>query len=342
MKIEAYHGAGDDWDRFVTRAPGASFAHLAAWRDVLAGVYGHRARYLVATGDDGAWLGALPLVEVRSRLFGRHLVSMPLLNHGGAVGTPEARVRLAEYAAEEARRSGARSLVLRDRDVVTCDVPEARFKVTVLLDLPDSPDVLWEDGLRSKLRSQIRRAMKEAMVVRFGPDQRAAFHHVYARNMRDLGTPAHPIGLFDAIARAMGEHAVFGAVYWRDAPVAAGCGFLWRDTFEMTWASSLREHNRMAPNMLLYWSFMEEAIRRGARIFDFGRCSPGSGTHRFKLQWGGREVPLPWRVWTRDGAPAGDPGELPAMRLARAMWQRLPHRVASRLGGVIARELPWW
>src|SRR5690606_25614950 len=150
----------------------------------------------------------------------------------------------------------------------------------------DSPETLWNDGLRSKLRSQIRRAMKEAMEVRFGPDQRRAFHLVYARNMRDLGTPAHPLVLFDAIARAFDDRVIFGAVYWRGAPVAAGCGFIWRETFEMTWASSLREHNRMAPNMLLYWAFMEEAIRRGVRTFDFGRCSPGSGTHRFKLQWG--------------------------------------------------------
>lgn len=371
MRVEEYYGAGDEWDRFVGRTPGASFAHLAAWREVLPAVYGYRPLYLVALDDGGEWLGALPLFEVRSRIFGRHLLSVPLMNAGGAVGTPEARTRLAEFALEHARASGARSLVLRDRDVVACNIPESRFKVTVLLDLPDSPEALWNDGLRSKLRSQIRRAMKEAMEVRFGPDQLRAFHDVYSRNMRDLGTPAHPVGLFDAIARAFAEHVIFGAVYWRGMPVAAGCGFLWRGTLEMTWASSLREHNRMAPNMLLYWSFMEEAIRRGARVFDFGRCSPGSGTHRFKLQWGGREVPLPWRVWSRDveragdragdlapetagspaaetagdpaaAGPAADPTARPAMRLARAAWRRLPHAVARRFGGAIARELPWW
>jgi len=355
VTIEEYHGADDAWDRFVARAPGASIAHLAAWRDVLPAVYGYHPRFFLAVDDAGTWLGALPIFEVRSRIFGSHHVSVPLMNVGGAIGTAEARARLAEFALERARDAGARSLVLRDRDDVECDVPPARFKVTVLLDLPDSPETLWNDGLRSKLRSQIRRAMKEAMEVRFGPDQRRAFHLVYARNMRDLGTPAHPLVLFDAIARAFDDRVIFGAVYWRGAPVAAGCGFIWRETFEMTWASSLREHNRMAPNMLLYWAFMEEAIRRGARTFDFGRCSPGSGTHRFKLQWGGREVPLPWRVWSRDDAPAGkragdpaaaepagDPTARPAMRIARAAWRRLPHGVATRLGGALARELPWW
>ncbi|HEX7120392.1 MAG TPA: FemAB family XrtA/PEP-CTERM system-associated protein [Longimicrobiales bacterium] len=342
LTVEAVAGAGAAWDDFVDRSPDASFAHLWRWRTVLADVYGHDARYLVAKDADGRWRGVLPLVRLRSRLFGRHLVSVPLLNHGGAIGAPAARAQLAEHAAEEARRWGADTLVLRQREPVACALPTARHKVTVALELPDSPATLWRETLRSKVRSQIRRAMKEAMDVRFGPDQRRAFHEVYARNMRDLGTPAHPPALFEAIAGAFPEHVVFGAVYRHGRPVAGGCGFRWRDAFEMTWASSLREFNRMAPNMLLYWAFMEEMTARGVRVFDFGRCTPGSATHRFKLQWGGAELPLPWLHWSRRGAPPDTPGERPPMRWARAAWRRLPATIADRLGPAVARELPWW
>src|SRR5690348_17463822 len=42
---------------------------------------------------------------------------------------------------------------------------------------------------------------------------------------------------------------------------------------EITWASARREWNRSAPNMLLYWAFLQEAIARGATVFDFGRCT---------------------------------------------------------------------
>src|SRR2546427_12313808 len=62
---------------------------------------------------------------------------------------------------------------------------------------------------------------------------------------------------------------------------------VWRDEFELTWVSSLREHDSKMPNMLLYWSFMEQMIARGVRVFNFGRCTPGGGTHQFKHQWGG-------------------------------------------------------
>lgn len=62
----------------------------------------------------------------------------------------------------------------------------------------------------------------------------------------------------------------------------------------MTWASALAEHNRTSANMGLYHAFMLRAISDGCTRFNFGRCTPGSGTHRFKLQWGGREEALWW------------------------------------------------
>jgi hypothetical protein len=122
--------------------------------------------------------------------------------------------------------------------------------------------------------------------------------------------------------------------------VAAGCGFRFRDEFEMTWASSLREFNAVAPNMLLYWRFMERTISAGARVFNFGRCTPGGGTHRFKSQWGGRDVPLPWHAWPPTAASTVPDSSSGAYALAASLWQRLPLRVANLLGPPIARRLP--
>ena len=108
----------------------------------------------------------------------------------------------------------------------------------------------------------------------------------------------------------------------------------------MTWASALREFNRSAPNMMLYWCFMEAMIARGVRVFNFGRCTPDGGTHRFKKQWQGRDIPLCWMQWTRK--PAVDTGAEPsgALRVASAAWQRLPLPIANRLGPMVARRLP--
>jgi hypothetical protein len=107
----------------------------------------------------------------------------------------------------------------------------------------------------------------------------------------------------------------------------------------MTWASALRKYNRMAPNMLLYWSFMEKSIEMGADVFNFGRCTPGGGTHRFKRQWGGEDTALPWLEWDRHGS--GEPSaESPLYRVATRVWQHLPLPLANRVGPFLSRRIP--
>ena len=212
-------------------------------------------------------------------------------------------------------------------------------KLTVRLELPPAAEDLWR-AFDPKLRSQIRRPQRDGLVARFGPDQVDAFYDVFARNMRSLGTPVLPRAFFTRLAAIFAGLIVFGAVYRSGQPVAAGCGFVWRDEFEMTWASSLREYSRSAPNMLLYWSFIEQMIARGVRVFDFGRCTPGSGTHRFKQQWGGADVALPWLQWSPRNVAATPSPERPTYRLAAAVWRRLPLGVTNRIGPFLARRLP--
>lgn len=338
--VIAFDGPTDRWDQFVSETPGSSFCHLAGWRQIMADVLGHKCHYLVATSDGGRWLGVLPLVRVKSRLFGHYLLSMPFLNYGGPIGRPDAQARLVEHAVAEARRSNADLLELRSRAPVPVDLAVSQRKITVILDLPGSAELLWKKGFPGKLRSQIRRPQKEGMEARFGPEQMEPFYEVFSRNMRDLGTPVLPRGFFERMGPAFGDRVAFGAVYWREQPVAAGVGFLWGDEFEMTWASSLREHNRLAPNMLLYWSFIETMISRGIRFFNFGRCTPNEGTHRFKRQWGGRDVPLPWAQWTAGDVTATPSPDRPLFRAATAVWRRLPLLVTNRVGPILARRLP--
>jgi FemAB-related protein (PEP-CTERM system-associated) len=210
-----------------------------------------------------------------------------------------------------------------------------------MLPLPDSVEALWEKTFKAKLRSQVRRPTKEGMVARCGADELPAFYEVFARNMRDLGTPVLPRAFFERIQSAFGDRVVFTAVRSAEGKIAAaGCSFIWKGEVEIVWASSLREFNKFSPNMLLYSSLMEESIRRGVGMFNFGRCTPGGSTHKFKLQWGGHDVPLPWPTWSRSGNVGTPSADKPVFQLATAVWSRLPMAVANRLGPILARQLP--
>lgn len=333
--------AGDaaEWDRFVRASPNGTFCHLSGWREIISGVLGHECHHLVARDFHGKCRGILPLVRVRSRLFGDHLLSMPFLNYGGPIGTPEAERTLAHHAGDLARESGVRLLELRNRHRISSDLATVSRKVTVLLPLPDSSDSLMA-RFPAKLRSQIRRPAKEGMEVHVGADQRQSFYKVFARNMRDLGTPVLSRRLFDEIARVFEREVVFSAVYFRGQPVAAGCGFIWGKEFELTWASSLREHSRRAPNMLLYWGLMQHMVGRKVATFNFGRCTPNGGTHRFKLQWGGETVPLPWLQWSPTGVAASSSRDGAVLQLATRVWSRMPLAMANLVGPLLARSLP--
>jgi len=238
-----------------------------------------------------------------------------------------------------ARKGRVRLLELRSRVPLNISLGASHRKVTVVLDLPDQAKALF-DRFDAKLRSQIRRPQKEGVLVKFGPEQVAPFFSVFSRHMRDLGTPTQPLSLFRAIAEQFPQDCWFACAYLEGRPVAGGCGFRFGDEFEMTWASSLRAYSREAPNMLLYWACMERAIAHGLKRFNFGRCTQGAGTYRFKMQWGGREEPL-W--WYGLGAKAGSTTPSPhegAFRFAPHIWRRLPPSIATAVGPSIVRYIP--
>jgi FemAB-related protein (PEP-CTERM system-associated) len=328
------------WDSFVEKDPRSTFCHRYGWKGIMRDLLGHEPLYLAAVDDADAWQGVLPLVRVRS-VLGHYLISLPFLNDGGPLGDQRAQQKLVEHAVAEAANSGAGLLELRGRFDAPGPVSSTNRRITVQLELPDSKEEFWKQTLKPKLRSQIRRPSKEGMTFRSGSEEMDSYYEVFARNMRDLGTPVLPKAFFQRAAKEFGSSVVFAAVYTAGGrPVAGACCLVWRDEIEVTWASSLREFNQLAPNMMLYSRLMEDAIDRGLKIFNFGRCAPGGSTHRFKQQWGGNDVPLPWPSWSRKagiGVPSAD-GRF--YHLAVSAWQHLPLAVANRVGPKLARLLP--
>jgi FemAB-related protein (PEP-CTERM system-associated) len=292
-------------------------------------------------GAGDALAGVLPLVEVSSLLFGRYLVSSPFVSYGGPLGDRFAVEALAARAVELGHELGSKLVELRNRAALPLPMPVSLRKVTVLLDLPEgSAKALW-DGLDANVRRRVRRAEKAEITTRFGPEELPAFYEVFAHHMRDLGTPVHSRRLFEELLAAFPEDLWLGCSYLRGRPIACIGGFAWGNEFEVTWASALLEHKQLAANMHLYWAFIERAVERGLRVFNFGRCTPGGGTHRFKRQWEGtRDEQLHW-YQDGSGAVAGTPSpDDPSYAWGPRLWKRLPRPVANVLGPRIVRGIP--
>jgi len=338
-EVERFGGTEQEWDSFVSAQEGFTHFHQLRWRALIERVFRHECLYLAARDWDGALVGVLPLVRVRSFVFGHYLVSMPFLNYGGPLGTYAGVRAVVDEAIAIGQREKVKLLELRSRFPLPVSIPASHRKITVVLELAETCEAQFE-RFDAKLRSQIRRSRKNGVMVRFGTDQVAPFFEVFARHMRDLGTPAQPLTLFRELAKQFPDDCWFACAYLGARPVAAGCGFRFGSEFEMTWASSLRAYNRQAPNMLLYWACMERAIGEGITRFNFGRCTPGTGSHRFKLQWGGREESLWWYDFAaKSDVTTPSPSDGP-FRFGPRVWRRLPAAIASAFGPLIVRNIP--
>jgi FemAB-related protein (PEP-CTERM system-associated) len=330
-----------EWDAFVDAHPDASGYHAWAWREVLGSGFGHDTSYLAARRD-GRLVGVLPLVIFRSWLFGRFVVSLPFVNHGGvlAVDAPAARALL-DSAMSEVRRVGAAHLELRHVRQQFPDLPSRTHKVAMHLPLAATRDAAWA-SLDRKVRNQVRKAEGSGLAVEAGgAEMLDGFYRVFAHNMRDLGTPVYSRRFFEAVLTRLADRATCIVVRREGEAVAGAITLRWRDTIEVPWASSLRQYRTLSANTLLYWAMIERAIAAGATVFDFGRSSPDSGPYHFKRQWGAIEQPLCWEYGLADGRTLPNLGTTnPRFALMIATWKRMPVRLATALGPRIVRSIP--
>ncbi len=317
---------------------------------------GHRDAWVRAIGRGlrhPAWLltarqgeqvrGVLPLVLVRGPIFGRFLVSLPYINTGGVWASDDAAaVALIDRACTFADEQHVRFLELRHE--VPVEHSKFNFQRTdkhhLRLQLP-ATDELLDKSFKSRLRSQVKKAGQYELEVEFGgvPLLRA-FYDVFAVNMRDLGTPVFSPDLFAAVLEEFGDDAELCIVRKDSQPVASALLVHAGGITEVPSASSLREFNRTNANMLMYRNLLRRAIERGSCMFDFGRSSEGSGTYKFKTQWGAAPHPAVWQYYVRQGSPEEMRPEAEGKQRLVRLWQKLPVSLTKVIGPPIVRGIP--
>lgn len=331
--------AGDAWQRAVDGSSGARLAHAPQWQSVIAKAYAHAPLYLQADGDDGSH-GVLPAFVVKRPLFGTVVTSMPFLDSGGPCSTSVAiDTLLVDRLIAEARRRGARLVELRCQTRLAIDVEPICSKVNMTLAL-DDPATLWR-RLGKGVRNQIRKAERAGLTVEYdGHHSLAAFYDTFAERMHDLGSPVHGLPFLRHVLDAFGPLARVALVKKGHAAIGGLVALRFKDRVVVPWASCLKEHFTLCPNMLLYWEAIKEACSEGCARFDFGRSTRDSGTYHFKRQWGAEEEPLWWyRIPIAAGRTRSDAFPSSSGDLLARMWQRLPLSVTRQIGPPIRRYL---
>lgn len=337
-----YNEDGNAWDAYVASHPDSSNYHQYGWRKVVEKSFGHRTMYLAATNRNNEICGILPFVQMKSRLFGSFLVSLPFFNYGGLlVSEDSAAATLLDVSRKMLAGTGVDYIEFRHLKRYVDVVATKQHKVTMILDLKYSEKDQW-NSLDAKVRNQVRKAEKSGLQAVTGRAELLdGFYEVFCRNMRDLGTPVYDRSFFSNILDEFPDSTQIISVIQNGRTIASALLTWYKDILEVPWASSNRDFSMLCPNNLLYWEAIRFAIKTGVRKFDFGRSTPGEGTYKFKKQWGAMPVQLYWQYLLREGntLPEVNPKN-PRYRLAIQAWQRLPLILTNLLGPHIVRCIP--
>jgi FemAB-related protein (PEP-CTERM system-associated) len=302
-------------------------------------VFRHRPHYLLAERN-GDLCGVLPLAEVRSRLFGHALVSLPFCVYGGPVAddssVEQALIARAVALGGELR---VRHVELRNRSAKCPRWPRQNVYVTFRKALESDPDANMQ-RIPRKQRAMVRKGI--ARGLRSEIDSTCdRFFALYADNVHRHGTPALPKSYFERLAREFGQSCeVLTVTDAGGEPVSAVMSFYFRDEVLPYYAGDTEDARELAANDFKYWELMRLACARGVRTFDYGRSKVGTGSYDFKKNWGFAPAPLAYEyeLYGASDVPSNNPLN-PRYAPMIALWRRLPRPVVNRLGPLLVRGL---
>ena len=331
------------WDAFVAAHPDGTFFHRAAWRSVIEQAFGHRTHYLF-TEREGAITGVLPLVQVKSLLFGNTLISVPFCVYGGPLAADrESYAALIDAAAALIGPSGASALEFRplaeppdgwldDAAWTVRDDLYVTFRKAITAD-----DEANLKAIPRKQRAVVRKGIDRGLTSAVSRDT-DLLHGIYAESVRNLGTPVFSRRYFRLLTEAFGPDMDVVTIADGGTPVASVMNFYWRDEVLPYYGGGTAAARQCHANDFMYWEVMRLAAARGCRLFDFGRSKAGTGSFAFKKNWGFVPAPLRYRFRLAPGAAIPDHNPLnPKYRLFIAAWKKLPLPVANLLGPFIVR-----
>jgi FemAB-related protein (PEP-CTERM system-associated) len=333
-------GEEEEADRFVKACPGGTFFHLSGWKTIVERILKRRCFWLTARRES-AICGIFPISQVRNRLFGDCLVSLPLAVYGGVCAADrDTFFLLLEAGRELATRLGTQYLEMRNRtEPFATGLPGRDLYVTFTQDLSPGAENLMK-ALPRDTRYAVRKSQKAGLdwTEDLADDE---FYEIYAQSVHRLGTPVFPQELFLSLRREFPNACRLFGVRKGKAAIAGVLCFYFRDQVMPYYGASIAESHKDSPNNFMYWSLIEQSCREGYGSFDFGRSKKGTGSFHFKSAWSMQVTELPYRyqLVRAKEIPHLSPVD-PKFQLPIAVWKRLPLSWTKVIGPRIIRWIP--
>ncbi|WP_089399617.1 FemAB family XrtA/PEP-CTERM system-associated protein [Noviherbaspirillum humi] len=326
------------WDAFVMQCPEATFFHRAGWKTVIEQAFGHRTFFFLAESG-GEIQGVLPLAQIKSRLFGNALVSLPFCVYGGVAASTEPARRALDQAAQKLAADLAvghleyRNLKPHHADWHTKDL-YVTFRKAILPD--EEANML---AIPKKQRAMVRKGIKAGLTSEIdGHADR--FFAAYSASVHRLGTPVFSKRFFELLLETFAPDCDVLTIVKDGRTISSVLSFYFRDEVIPYYGGGTSEAREVAGNDFMYWELMRRACARGLGVFDFGRSKRGTGAYDFKKNWGFEPQPLPYEYQLHQATAVPETNPLnPKYQLFIKMWQRMPLWMANAIGPHIVKNL---
>lgn len=326
------------WDDFVVSCREATFFHRAGWQSVIEKAFGHQTWFLYAEKNQQIQ-GVLPLVQVKSYLFGHALSSLPFCVYGGiAAVNDQARVLLDQVAQELARRLAVDYLEYRNINPYHSDWITKGLYVTFRKEI-DSDVEKNMLAIPRKQRAMVRKGIKNNLQSSIDTDI-DQFFYAYSTSVHRLGTPVFPKKYFQILKSTFGDDCELMTISSDKKVVSAVMSFYFRNEVLPYYGGGIDEARDLAANDFMYWELMRRSCEKGIKVFDFGRSKLDTGSYSFKKNWGFEPQPLYYEYQLHQAKAVPDHNPLnPKYRYFIKAWQKMPLALANFIGPHIVKNL---
>jgi len=292
------------WDQLVLEHPFGWICHLSGWKQVLENSFKHMKGYYFALVDgDNRITAGLPVYEVKSRLTGNRLISIPFATLSDPlISTIEDMNVLFEQVLNLSKRLKSKYIkigaLLSHSLIQNNTLGMVGFYKHHYLSLDSKPEQLKKKFHRTCVRQRITRAIKSNLEIKLGKDESDLndFYQIFLETRKRLGRPVQPYYFFKSIwEKFYPSKQIDLLLAEKDGKTIAGVLlFKFKDRVSSEFGASDEAYMGVSPNHYLFWEAIQLAHGEGYKIFDFGRTSPtNKGLMDFKRRWGTKVIDLP-------------------------------------------------
>jgi hypothetical protein len=332
------------WNEFVSSHPKASVFHQQGWLMALARTYGYPVLAVTSAAPGEQLSDGVVFCEVRSRITGNRLVSLPFTDHvepliNECVDAPE----FAQWMQTEFRKQNWRYIEIRP---LTEEMPprwavvESQSFWLHTLDLTPPAEKIFRNFHKSCIQRRILHAERQQLQYERGSSDVLLdeFYRLLMITRRRFRLLPQPRVWFKNVIECMGPNAEIRVARKADKPIAAILTLRHRGTIVYKFGCSDHAYHHLAGMPFLFWRLVEESRSENREAIDFGRSDTDNpGLVKFKDRFGTIRRKLHYFRYAEQEREKLAPRL--ALSLTRLLFSALPDALSSRAGGLVYRHI---